>query len=93
MPPPVIPGFTVSGSAFEAMPDGANLASLKALLAITRRARGREFGKELVRFRSLLAKGRANAKPATPRVVAWMMDPDTPREVAWKVFGFWRAQV
>ena len=93
MPPPVIPGFTVSGSAFEAMPDGANLASLKALLAITRRARGREFGKELVRFRSLLAKGRANATLATPRVVAWMMDPDTPREVAWKVFGFWRAQV
>ena len=93
MPPPVIPGFTVSGSAFEAMPDGANLASLKALLAITRRSRGREFGKELVRFRSLLAKGRANATLATPRVVAWMMDPDTPREVAWKVFGFWRAQV
>ena len=36
---------------------------------------------------------RVAATPATPRVVAWMMDPDTPREVAWKVFGFWRAQV
>ena len=89
MPPPVIPGFTLSGNAFEAMPQGANLASLKALLAITRRARNREFGKELVRFRSLLARGRANATPATPRAIEWSLDPCTPPEVAWRVFGFW----
>ena len=91
-PPVVTPqGMTISGS--EARPHGANLASLKALLAITRRQRVRARARELVRFRSLLARGRAKATPATPRVVAWMMDPRTPREVAWKVFGFWRAQV
>jgi hypothetical protein len=91
-PPVVTPqGMMVYGS--EARPHGANLASLKALLAITRRQRVRARARELVRFRSLLARGRANATPATPRVVAWMMDPRTPREVAWKVFGFWRAQV
>ena len=91
-PPVVTPqGMTISGS--EARPHGANLASLKALLAITRRQRVRARARELVRFRSLLARGRAKATPATPRVVAWMTDPRTPREVAWKVFGFWRAQV
>ena len=75
-------------------PYAANLASVKALLAITRRerfirARNRNFCKELVRFRSLLARGRANATPATPRAIEWSLDPCTPPEVAWRVFGFW----
>ena len=80
------------GSSAQARQPGlaTNLASVKALIAITRYQRlWASAPRQLVRFRSLIVRGRANATPATPRAVEWSFDPRTPREIAWLVFEFW----
>jgi len=46
--------------------------------------------KELMRIRSLRARGRAHATAATPREIARLLDPAFPREIAWSVLSYWQ---
>ena len=49
--------------------------------------------KQMLRLRSLMARGRARvkvrARAKTPRPVAWLMSPNVPNEIAWRVLAFW----
>ena len=49
--------------------------------------------KEVLRLRSLIARGRAREKlrtrSRTPRPIAWLMSPHVPNEIAWRVLEYW----
>ena len=49
--------------------------------------------KQMLRLRSLMARGRARvkvrARAKTPRPIAWLMSPNVPNEIAWRVLEFW----
>lgn len=78
--------------------DNEHWAGCKQLLADVRAAGSwRKYVivpmKEVLRLRSLVARGRARARlrtrSRTPRPLAWIMSPDVPKEIAWRVLDYW----
>ena len=78
--------------------DNEHWAGCKQLLADVRAAGSwRKYVivpmKEVLRLRSLVARGRVRARvrtrSRTPRPLAWIMSPDVPKEIVWRVLDYW----
>ena len=78
--------------------DNEHWAGCKQLLADVREAGSwRKYVivpmKEVLRLRSLVARGRARARlrtrSRTPRPLAWIMSPDVPKEIVGRVLEYW----
>ena len=79
--------------------ESSHYCALEALLSDVRAAGStwkgyvRALPKELLRLRSLVARGRAREKvrtrPTTPREIALLFAPSFPNELFWKIMTYW----